>query len=133
MKRRLFALILIIGLALVGCTPAAPAKTPGQAESAYQVQIPPETGDGWETASLQEAGLDSAKLTVMMMVGWKALGIAAFFAAGNVTAMILLTVFQVLFLPGGSVVLLVLPVAFIVVPFSFWKARRKSHSLVVEE
>jgi hypothetical protein len=66
MKRRLFTLILMVGLALPGCKPAAPAETPGQAESTYAYQIPPETGDGWETASLQEAGLDPGKLAAMM-------------------------------------------------------------------
>jgi hypothetical protein len=32
----------------------------------YQYQVPAKLGDGWETASLKEAGLDSERLAAMM-------------------------------------------------------------------
>lgn len=46
--------------------------------------------------------------------GWKALGIATFLAAGTIFGIILLTLYQTLFLPDGSVFLLVVPVSFLV-------------------
>jgi hypothetical protein len=45
---------------------------------------------------------------------WKALGIAAFLATGNITGIILLTIFQVLFLPEGIVLFLLVPASFLV-------------------
>jgi CubicO group peptidase (beta-lactamase class C family) len=47
--------------------------------------------------------------------GSRALGISVLVATGNVTGLILLVVFQVLFFPQGSVVLLAVPAAFLVV------------------
>lgn len=44
----------------------------------------------------------------------KALGMSVFSTTGTVTGLILLTVLQKLFLPGGSVILLVIPVTFLV-------------------
>jgi CubicO group peptidase (beta-lactamase class C family) len=49
----------------------------------------------------------------MKASGWKALGLSVFVATGNVTAVIILAVFQRLFLPAGSVILLVIPVSFL--------------------
>jgi hypothetical protein len=46
--------------------------------------------------------------------GWSALGSAVFSTTGNAVGLILLTVFQTVFLPDGSVVLLVLPVSFLI-------------------
>ena len=46
--------------------------------------------------------------------GWKALGIATFLAAGTIFGIILLALYQTLFLPDGSVFLLVVPVSFLV-------------------
>jgi CubicO group peptidase (beta-lactamase class C family) len=46
--------------------------------------------------------------------GWKALGISAFFATGNITTVVLLAALQKLFLPQGSLVLLVIPVTILV-------------------
>lgn len=46
--------------------------------------------------------------------GLKAVGISTFLATGNIIGIILLVVFQTLFLPEGSVILLVIPVSFLV-------------------
>jgi hypothetical protein len=75
----------------------------------------------------------------MKAPGMTALGIGVFSATGNIVGLILLIVFQVLLLPGGSVILLVLPVAFLVswlvfiaplVAFTsrarYWKALRQT-------
>jgi CubicO group peptidase (beta-lactamase class C family) len=51
--------------------------------------------------------------------GWKALGISAFIAAGNIAGTILLAVFQALFLPEGSMILLLIPVSFLVTWLAF--------------
>jgi CubicO group peptidase (beta-lactamase class C family) len=50
----------------------------------------------------------------MKVPGLTALGIAVFSATGNIVGLILLVVFQVMLLPGGSVILLVLPVSFLI-------------------
>jgi hypothetical protein len=71
--------------------------------------------------------------------GWKTLGLSVFLSTGNVIAVILLAVFQRLFLPGGSVILLVIPLSFLVnwlvfvTPLTtatqglqYWKAARQT-------
>ena len=50
----------------------------------------------------------------MQKSGWKALGISVFISTGNITAIIMLTICQSLFLPEGSVILLVIPASFLV-------------------
>jgi CubicO group peptidase (beta-lactamase class C family) len=50
----------------------------------------------------------------MQKSGWKALGISVFISTGSIAAILLLTIYQSLFLPEGSVILLVIPVSFLV-------------------
>jgi CubicO group peptidase (beta-lactamase class C family) len=50
----------------------------------------------------------------MQKSGWKASGISVFISTGNITAIIMLTIYQSLFLPEGSVILLVIPASFLV-------------------
>jgi CubicO group peptidase (beta-lactamase class C family) len=50
----------------------------------------------------------------MQKPGWKALGISVFISTGSIAAILLLTIYQSLFLPEGSVILLVIPVSFLV-------------------
>jgi hypothetical protein len=55
----------------------------------------------------------------MMAPGWKALGISALIVTGNIAGTALLAVFQALFLPEGSVILLMIPVSFLVAWLAF--------------
>jgi hypothetical protein len=76
--RILVAVSLVAGvLASMGCGgssgetsgEATPGGNPGEATSTeYTYQVPPRTGDGWDTSSLAEQGINRARLERMMGV-----------------------------------------------------------------
>jgi CubicO group peptidase (beta-lactamase class C family) len=57
-RRRVLGLLVL----LAGCSPVGPDST----EWVYR--IPDEIGDGWRTSSLAQAGLDEARLTLLMRI-----------------------------------------------------------------
>jgi len=87
-------------------------------------------GLGWSvywlliTALLGPLGLAAYYLSyrnpkTMKVPGWKALGLSAFLTTGNIAGTILSAVFSALFLPEGSVILLMIPVSFLVTWLAF--------------
>jgi hypothetical protein len=64
---------------------------------------------GWIAYALSYRNLHTTKAS-----GWKAVGISVFLATGNLTGIIFLAIYQDLFLPEGSIILLVIPTAFLV-------------------
>lgn len=59
-RTRIPASIAALLLLAAGCVPDAPATDP------WIYAVPEATGDGWETASLADAGMDPAPVTAMM-------------------------------------------------------------------
>jgi len=56
------ALAVLVGVAACGPKPTAGPPTAAEPTSAKAYGIPEETGDGWETASLVEVGVDSGRI-----------------------------------------------------------------------
>ena len=49
------------------CTPLYPhMENHGRPLTEYVYQLPDKTGDGWETSSLNDAGIDSEKINTLM-------------------------------------------------------------------
>jgi hypothetical protein len=64
---KLGLLSLVLVMLTVACSHWSPRVDPyGLPERKYTYQPPLETGDGWETASLSDVGIDSAKIDEMM-------------------------------------------------------------------
>jgi len=53
--------LVVLAAALASCSLLSHGD-----ESAYEYRVPPRTGDGWETASLEEEGLDEERMVRLM-------------------------------------------------------------------
>jgi CubicO group peptidase (beta-lactamase class C family) len=62
----LLAGILLAQLA-AGLSACSSSPTDGQVAFAYEYRVPPETGDGWKTATPGEVGMDESALVRLMM------------------------------------------------------------------
>jgi CubicO group peptidase (beta-lactamase class C family) len=67
-RSRCLPFALILALLLAGCSHFSPRTDRyGLPERNYTYQQPDRTGDGWETASLNDVGIDSKKIDEMML------------------------------------------------------------------